>query len=68
MIYYEDCRFPDARSRLFSAVKGCSKGFFEVRLGHGKSPCFSRSRVLHVIGVGGRMLFSGVVDGGLFLD
>jgi len=48
-------------------VETCSEAILTPMLGHGKSPCLSRCRVLRVVGVGWRVLDSGFVDGGFFL-
>jgi hypothetical protein len=37
-------------------------------VGHGKSPCFSRRRVLGLFGVDWRVLVLALADGGFFLD
>jgi len=43
-VVYDACRV------AFLDVKGCLKDVFRGVLGHGKSPCFSRCRVLSLIG------------------
>jgi len=56
MIYYEHgC----TRSKgPFSSVKLCTNRFFQTLANYGKSPCFSRSRVLSAanLGQGGLVL------------
>ena len=66
--YYEDSMACDARSIAELAAICCSKGIFAIASAHGKSPCFSRGRVLRVVGVGWRVHISLVVDGVVFLD
>jgi hypothetical protein len=61
-------RFWTARGSSVLDAKGCSEGVFIPVVGHGKSPCFPRCRVLRTVGVGWRVLVSRVVDGGFFLD
>ena len=60
--------FGYARSIVGLAVKSCSKGIFAIASTHGKSPCFSRCRILTVVGVDERVLVLMVVDGVFFLD
>ena len=67
-VYYEDSKVCDARSILKTDGETCSKAISALSAGHGKSPCFSRCRVLSVIGVDWRVLVFLVVDGGFFLD
>ena len=66
-LYYEDSKACDVRSIAEMAVKSCSKAVIPLGIRHGKSPCFSRCRVLRVIGVDWRVLVFVVVDGGFFL-
>ncbi len=44
--------FRDAYSIGLTAVKPCSKSFFGLLSGHGKSPCFLRCGFSAVVGVG----------------
>ena len=67
-VYYENSKVCDAWGIAFLDVRGCLNGVFRGVLGHGKSPCFSRLRVLSVVGVDWRALVFCVVDGGFFLD
>jgi hypothetical protein len=60
--------FWSARSNVFSEVKGCLKGVFGGVVGYGKSPCFSRLRVLGLFGVDWRVYVLALADGGFFLD
>ena len=59
--------FGNARSIDFLSVDACSKGILAPCFGHGKSPCFSRRRVLGLFGVDWRVYVFALADGGFFL-
>lgn len=58
----------ETRSNAFLAGKACSKDILALCVRHGKSPYFSRYRVLRVVNVGWRVLIFCAADGGFFLD
>jgi hypothetical protein len=58
----------NGRKITLVAVETCSKGFFGVLFGHGKSPCFLRCRFSWVVSVDGAVLVFGDVDVGEFLE
>ena len=58
----------NSHSIMLMAVETCSKGFFAIASTHGKSPCFSRCRILNAVCVDERALVFGAVDGEFFLD
>jgi hypothetical protein len=60
--------FGNACSIVFLSVDACSKGILAPCVRHGKSPCFSRRRVLGLFGVDWRGLILALADGGFFLD
>jgi hypothetical protein len=48
-VYHVHYRACHVRSNVFLDVKGCLNAVFGGMLGHGKSPCFLRCRVLKVL-------------------
>jgi hypothetical protein len=67
-VYYEDSKAFNARSIPKVDVEVCSKRILALCSRHGKSPCFSRCRVLGLFGVDWRVLILALADGGFFLD
>ena len=56
----------NARSIVFLAVGTCSKAIFELGVGHGKSPWFSRVRLREADGVDAAGLVLACVEVGVF--
>lgn len=66
--YHVHSRACDVRSIGFLDVKGCLNAVFGGMLGHGKSPCFLRCRVLKVFDVDWMVLNFFMVNGVDFFE
>jgi hypothetical protein len=60
--------FPEPFKHAFLAARTCSKAVFELGVGHGKSPWFSRVRRREANGVDAAGLALAFVDVGVFME